>query len=133
MRYIEFCPHRCCLVVSRRGKVRYHRATQDFGYFIQPHEGLDPLTYASDFYRGKDLPTGMKAVPARAWLEGRKIDETKTILEESVAMPTYDSVLTLLWIDKDIDQYVTGADEDEFEAEQELSDRRWSWNRYRQR
>ena len=44
-------------------------------------------------------------------------------------MPTYDSVFTLLWIDKDIDKYVTG--DDEADAEQEASDSRWSWNRYR--
>jgi hypothetical protein len=50
-------------------------------------------------------------------------------MEESIAMPFYESVLTLLWIDKDIDRYLTG--EDEYDAEQEASDRRWSWNRYR--
>ncbi len=48
---------------------------------------------------------------ATAWLEGDRIDSSKMIQEESIAMPTYDSVLTLLWIDKDIDQYVTGEDE----------------------
>lgn len=46
-------------------------------------------------------------------------------------MPTYGSVLTLLWIDKDIDQYITG--EDEYDAEEQESDSRWSWNRYRER
>ena len=31
--------------------------------------------------------------------------------------------------DRDIDHYVT--EEDEYEAEQEISDQRWSWNRFR--
>jgi len=43
-------------------------------------------------------------------------------------MPSYGSLLTFLWINKDIDQQITG--EDEYETEQEASDRRWSWNRY---
>jgi Zn-dependent peptidase ImmA (M78 family) len=29
-RYIQFCPHRCCLVASTDGKIRYHRKTDDF-------------------------------------------------------------------------------------------------------
>ncbi len=77
------------------------------------------------------MPAGMRDVKATAWLERGRIDSSKTILEESIPMPSYGSVLTLLWIDKDIDQYLTG--EDEFDAEQEASDRRWSWNRYPKR
>jgi len=128
-RYIQFCPHRCCLVVSVNGKVRYHRAADDFGYFIKPKETLDPRTLAADFFMGRDLPQGMHAVPASAWLEGKRIDDTKTIMEGSVALPFYNTVLTLLWIDWDIDRYVTG--EDEWEVEQEAADQHWSWNRFR--
>lgn len=131
IRFIQFCPHRCCLVVSTNGKIRYHRKTRDFGYFIAPHETLSAATYAADFFEGKRLPEGMHEVNATAWLEGKHIDSSKTILEGSIAMPSYGSVLTLLWIDKDIDQYVTG--EDEYDAEQEASDGRWSWNRYTKR
>jgi IrrE N-terminal-like domain len=130
-RYIQFCPHRCCLVASTNGKIRYHRKTNDFRYFIVPGEALNPSTYAADFFRGERLPAGMREVPATAWLEGKSIDSSKTILEESIPMPLYESVLTLLWIDKDIDQYITG--EDEYDVEQEASDRRWSWNRYPKR
>jgi hypothetical protein len=127
-RYIQFSPHRCCLVASTGGRIRYHRKTDDFGYFIAPREKLSPATYAADFFKGKRLPAGMQEVKATAWLEGKRIDSSKMIQEESVAMPSYNSVLTLLWIEKDIDQYLTG--EDEYDAEQEESDRRWSWNRY---
>ncbi|HEV8385287.1 MAG TPA: hypothetical protein VGQ11_10490, partial [Candidatus Acidoferrales bacterium] len=83
-------------------------------------------------FRGEQLRPGMRSVPANAWLQGSKIDDTKRILEDSLPMPTYNSVLTLLWIDKDIDQQVTGMGdaEDEFDAEQKASDARWSWNRY---
>lgn len=131
MRYIEFCPHRCCLVASTGGKIRYHRKTDDFGYFITPRESLNAATYAADFFNGDRLPVGMRQVNATAWLEGKRIDSNKTIQEESIPMPSYDSVLTLLWIDRDIDHYVTG--EDEYDAEQEESDQRWSWNRYPKR
>lgn len=127
-RYIQFCPHRCCLVASTGGRIRYHRKTDDFGYFIAPRESLNPATYAADFFKGDRLPVEMRDVKATAWLEGKRIDSGKMIKEESIAMPSYDSVLTLLWIDKDIDHYVTG--EDEYDSEQEESDRRWSWNRY---
>jgi len=127
-RYIQFCPHRCCLVASTGGRIRYHRKTDDFGYSIAPRDNLNSATYAADFFKSDRLPVGMRDVKATAWLEGKRIDSSKMIKEESIAMPSYDSVLTLLWIDKDIDHYVTG--EDEYDSEQEESDRRWSWNRY---
>jgi hypothetical protein len=130
-RYIQFCPPRCCLVASTGGRIRYHRKTNDFGYFIAPRESLNPATYAADFFKGDRLPVGMHDVKAIAWLEGKRIDSSKMIKEESIAMPSYDSVLTLLWIDKDIDHNVSR--EDEYDSEQEESDRRWSWNRYPKR
>lgn len=130
-RYIQFSPYRCCLVISTDGKVCYYRATNDFGYFISPGEKLDPGTYAADYFKGDKLPTGMHAVKAAAWLQSRKIERGITIMEDSLAMPFYNSVLTLLWIDKDIDQYVIGKDE--YDAEERESNRRWSWNRYRDR
>ena len=104
---------------------------RQLGYFIAPREKLDSSTYAADFFKGERLPEGMREVKATAWLEGKHIDSTKTIMEESIAMPSYGSVLSLLWIDKDIDRYVTG--DDEYEAENEASDSGWSWNRYRDR
>ena len=129
VRYLQFSPHRCCLVVSRDGKIRYHRKTKDFGYFITPREELKSATYAADYFRGEPLPSGMQSVEATAWLEGARIDSSKMIKEDSIAMPAYNSVLTLLWIDEDIDRYVSG--EDECDAEEAESDSRWSWNRYR--
>lgn len=128
MRYVEFCPHRCCLIVSTQGRIRFHRRTTDFGYFLHPSEELRSTSYAADFYAGKPIPTGMHSVPADAWLDGPRIDRSKRILEDSIPMPSYDSVLTLLWIDKDIDQYLTGDDEQD--AEEHASDSRWSWNRF---
>lgn len=128
-RYIQFCPHRCCVVVSKDGRIKYHRKTNDFGYFLTPREDLRPATYAADFFKGEALPKGMQEVEATAWLEGERIDSSKTIKEDSIAMPSYRSVLTLLWIDKDIDRYVSG--DDEYDAEENESDSQWSWNRYR--
>lgn len=129
LRYIQFCPHRCCLVISKDGRIRYHRKTKNFGYFLTPREDLRPTTYAADFFKGEPLPEGMHEVEATAWVEGARIDSSKTIKEDSIGMPAYQSVLTLLWIDKDIDHYVSG--EDEYDAEENETDSHWSWNRYR--
>jgi Zn-dependent peptidase ImmA (M78 family) len=128
MRYIRFCPHRCCLVVSTNGRVRYHQRTEDFGHFLHPADELRGSTYAADLFAGNSIPKGMRSVPAAAWLEGSKIGPEKRILEDSIFMSNYNSTITLLWIDQDIDKRVTGDDEED--AEQERSDSRWSWNRY---
>lgn len=131
MRYIEYCPHRCCLVVSTDGRVRYHRSTTDFGYFLRPGEQVRSTSYAADLFDRQAIPTGMRSVPASAWLDGPRLGTHKRMQEHSIPMPRYNSVLSLLWIDSDIDRCLTG--DDEGEAEQEASDSRWSWNRYGRR
>jgi hypothetical protein len=103
VRYVQFCPHRCCIVLSADNRVRYHRAGDEFGYFIEPHSLLDRRTFASDFFHGDELPRGMQGVAAAAWLNNSQIGSSQRIMEDSIGMPTYNSVLTLLWIDHDID------------------------------
>ena len=87
------------------------------------------MSYASELFAGESIPSGMRSVPAEAWIEGTSIASSKRILEHSVSMPSYESVLSLLWIDQDIDRKVTG--EDEGDTEEEVSNARWSWSRDR--
>jgi hypothetical protein len=84
-------------------------------------------TYAADFFGGENLPIGMQTVPVSAWIQEGHFDSTALIKEESRALPRYDTVLSLLWIDQDIDESDeeddSNLDLDHFNPD----GKRWRW------
>jgi Zn-dependent peptidase ImmA (M78 family) len=99
LRYIEFCPERCALIISEDKKIKWFKRTADFGHWFERGTKLDPDSYAYDFFRGGDIPSKTQTVPASAWVSDRRLGNSQ-IKEHSKALPRYNAVLTLLWIDK---------------------------------
>lgn len=130
LRYMEFCPHRCAIVVSEGGAIKWYRAAEDFGYRLAMGAKLHANSYAVNFFNARRIPEAMQSVLASAWVSGKELDSNATIKEQSRALPRYNAVLTLLWIDKDIDEF-TSRDEQE-EPEYDLDHftpdgKRWRW------
>ncbi len=131
LRCAGFSSHRCSLVVSHDTKVKWVARSPGFRYWIDPGTPLHRDTYAIDLLAGKSIPLGMQSVPASAWLGSKKVRSTAIIKEESKLLPRYSTVLTLLWIDRDIG----GGEDDEEEEEKPEYDpdhftpdgRRWRW------
>lgn len=89
---------------------------------------LSKETFALDLFEGKSVPAGLEAVAATAWLYEDNLQVDATILEESISLPFYEAVLTLLVMREAIeaqDDYrdpgVNELDPDEFG----LGRRRW--------
>lgn len=99
LRYIEFCPERCALIISEGKKIKWFMRTADFGYWFERGAKLDPDSYAYDFFCDGDIPPKIQTVPASAWISDRRLG-TRQIKEHSKALPQYNAVLTLLWIDE---------------------------------
>jgi hypothetical protein len=116
-RFVELSSFRCAVVWSARGQVRWFKASDEFGQFVRIRERVDARSFASDCLAGQAVPEVPEAVSADVWLSGAGFDQEATILEESRAMPTYDGVLTLLWIRESIEH---GRDEDPEDALQPL-------------
>lgn len=129
VRYVQSSDYRCALVVSSRGKVKWMVPSDDFRYWIDPGAPLDQNTYAWDYFNGKKVPPGMQTVLASAWIKGERFDSTTTIKEECRALPRYDTTLSLLWIERDIegdeeeDDEDPGVDLDHFTPH----GKRWRW------
>jgi hypothetical protein len=64
---------------------------------------LDHDTVAFDFFNGKELPSSMEAVIAKAWINSNKIKENATVQEQAIALRYYNIVLSLIWVKEDID------------------------------
>ncbi len=101
LRYIEFTPERCALIVSEDKKIKWFRITEDFGFWLERGAKLDPDSYAYNFFSRDEIPTEPQKVPATAWLPNKKL-WCYQIQEHSKPLPRYNSVLTLLWIYQDM-------------------------------
>lgn len=102
--YIRLCNEPCALVFSKQGRVQWFSRSRDFeemGLRISLGP-VDPYTIAAEFFRKRPMQAFPGRVDARSWLEPGRFREDGMLKEHSIAMPNYDAVLTLLWVDEDI-------------------------------
>lgn len=128
LRYIEFCPERCAIVISENGHLKWYKATEDFGYHLAVGDKLHPNSVADDFFNGRKMLTTVETVPADTWLLGNGFDSNSFIQEHSVSLPSYNTVLTLIWIDQDIDDFFSDEEDSEYDSDYFTPDgKRWRW------
>ncbi len=96
IRYIDLCGEQCAVVCSTAGKISWFRGSPDFHYWITPGRALSTNTYAVDFFEEGAVSQRMEDVRKDAWIDNASSRDT--IKEQSRALFSYNSVLTLLWI-----------------------------------
>ncbi len=128
IRFVESTPERCAVVVSENGKIKWFRASDDFGYFLTPGTRLHENSYAADYFNGKHIQQGPNTVRADAWLRGGKLRRDSYIKESSRALSRYEQVITLLWVDQDIDNFDPDEEEPKYDPDHFTPDgKRWRW------
>jgi hypothetical protein len=110
IRYLRFCDEACAVVFSQGGHIKWFRGSEEFDeigkdthLFIDVRSRLDPTTLAAAFFAGRSMQDRPKSISASAWFESGNYRRDATVVEQSWPMPNYDAVLTLLWIDDDIE------------------------------
>lgn len=110
LRYVCVSDEPVAIVYSEANRIRWFQESESFaeirgelGVFIDVRSKLDASTRAAFFFSNGGIPPGIKSVKASAWFTSGNYSETATIKEHSIAMPNYDAVLTLLWIDDELD------------------------------
>ena len=96
IRYIDLCEEQCAIVFSTGGKVVWSRRSPDFHRWIAPGRKVSSYSLAADFFERGNLSEAVETVRRDAWVENAS--ERETIEEQSRALRSYDSVLSLLWI-----------------------------------
>ena len=96
MRFVEVTDHEVLLVASENGMMKYFRSSQDFPYRLD--WGKVPNTYARNNLVGKPLPAEFMTVASDDWFKGSQ-PEGGEILEYSVKLGDYNTVLTMLWVE----------------------------------
>jgi Zn-dependent peptidase ImmA (M78 family) len=95
IRYVDLCEEKCTLVFSTAGKIVWIHRSPEFHLWIAPGRKLSSYTYALDFFAQGTVSPKVETVPLDAWVENSS--ERETIKEQSRALVSYNSVLTLLW------------------------------------
>lgn len=104
-RNIDFSSEPIAIVYSREGKIQWFKATPDFfdvGVFVNVGEIVGVNTSAGRFFRGLSAPDGWRSSYAADWLRTGGFRRGAQIKEWSINMVNYESVLSLLWVDEEI-------------------------------
>ena len=104
-RFITLTDYRCAMVSSVDAKVEYFKPSHNFHHRIKKGMRLHPDSYAIDFFKEGRIKDKVLSVPANAWINSDRISRKACIFEHSIAQPSYNSVLTFLWISQDIDGF----------------------------
>ena len=110
LRYLRFSDEPCAVVFSRDGYVEWFQTSvewqeikKDTGVFVDVHAKVDPTTVAAAHFQGRSDRNTPKRIVASAWFKPGRYRDDATIVEQSWAMPSLRAVLTLLWIDDEIE------------------------------
>lgn len=128
-RFCHLTGHRCAVVWSVKAGSTWSRRSEEFRFGVSLAGATRQGTFAHDCFDGRDTPDHPEPVSADLWLDSRNVAAGARIWEQSKALPSYSSVLTLLWIRERIEIYSDSdeeADLDELDPEQfTINRRRW--------
>lgn len=96
MRFVEVTDYEVVMVASENGIMKYFKSSQDFPYRLD--WGKVPNTYARNNLVGKPFPTEFMTVASDEWFKGNQ-PENDEVLECSVKLGDYNTVLTMLWVE----------------------------------
>jgi len=111
LKYINFCNEPVAIILSRNNKTQWFQGSPDFDklrddldFFIKTESVLEPETLAAKLFKDSNYPKMHIRTRASSWFTPGKYNKSATVQEHSIAMPNYKSVLTLLWIDDELDE-----------------------------
>jgi len=126
-RYVELSSFRIAMVWSTSGRSIWYKASEEFGRAIELGP-LNPATYAYDCFQNQHVPQRLEAVAAEAWLYSSNLREKAKILEQSLYLPFYKSVLSLLYLKDRVEERDEFDEEEESEMDPDeftINRRRW--------
>jgi hypothetical protein len=127
-RFCHLTSHRCAVVWSAAGIVSWSRRSDEFRFGVGRLRSIQEGTFAHDCFEGRRTPERPEPVAADLWLESQNVADGAHIWEQSKALPSYSSVLTLLWIKERIEIY---SDYDEDVGLDELDPEQFTTNRHK--
>lgn len=87
----------CAMVWSVTNRARWFIRSDSFRFFLPLADLPADGSFAARIFRGEAAPTQLAPVRPDAWLDRQAAEHVDTLLEQSISLPNYNAVLTLLW------------------------------------
>lgn len=97
-RFVETTGERCAFVWSTEGRISWYVKSNEFGHHVKVGEQVDRHSLAYQCFSEAKRQSGPALVPAESWLPESNLLTNAEIIEESLLLPFYRSVLSLLSI-----------------------------------
>jgi len=102
-RLMDLTTFPAAIVWSMNATIRWFKASDEFEGFIPVREQVAEGSYAYDCFRGVNVPDKLSPVNVESWIDTANLRLGQYIQEHSVWLPSYNSVLTLLYIDRPLE------------------------------
>jgi IrrE N-terminal-like domain len=100
-RYCDLATEKCAVVWSTERAIQWVKRAPGFPFFLPRGKPVEEGTFAAACFERAKVPTRPRAIPAPLWIDSAKLDPSTRIFEQSKALPSYRSVISLLWIKND--------------------------------
>ncbi|MBN1454315.1 MAG: ImmA/IrrE family metallo-endopeptidase [Anaerolineales bacterium] len=103
LRFVRFTPKPVAVVYSSQNIIRYFQPSKEFmelGVFPDVKNLVGTHTDAKKLFQGISIKNQWREVRATEWFreDSTAFDEADVIREWSISMPSYQAVLSLLWV-----------------------------------
>jgi Zn-dependent peptidase ImmA (M78 family) len=106
LRFIRFSSEPVAVVYLQAGRIQWFESTKEFadlGIFVDVGGMIDSDTVAGKLFRDVPVPDKWHETRASAWLREGNFRSDALIQEWSISMKKYKGVLSLLWIEDELD------------------------------
>jgi hypothetical protein len=97
-RYCDLTKEPCAIAWSREGRIDWSKRSEFFTFPLRTGAVIEQGTFALRAFTGKTVPKEPVEVPLQAWISSAVLPDDTKLFEQSKALPTYASVLSLLWL-----------------------------------
>ena len=101
-RFCDLVGTPCAVIWSTNEVIQWSRKSDSFRFFLQRGVKVPPASYAMAAYKGKEVPDDPEPVAANEWIESGRLLDGAEVWEQSLGLRSYDSVITLLWLKREI-------------------------------
>jgi Zn-dependent peptidase ImmA (M78 family) len=99
-RYLDLTDAACAIVWSRSGRAVWYRTSDAVPFKLPLRDLPAPGSVAGRIFAGEEVVPGPEEVDAELWFYPSQAERVELLMEDSISLPNYQAVFTLLWITK---------------------------------
>jgi hypothetical protein len=100
---VDLTSENCALAVSEKGIIKWCRPGPEFQHYISANRRVSDESWASRLFSGSEERELDGAVPAECWISGYKARQVDKVWEDSILLPFYDRVLSIITNTRNVD------------------------------